>query len=248
MLDRTHFMDSDPALGALSFAADRPSVTLIDAMLSRRSVRAFSAEPVPRETVEAILALASRAPSGSNIQPWLVRVVAGAPLASLKRALHASGAGAAALKPPYEYYPVKWFEPYQSRRRALGWDLYGRLGIGKGDRERMAEQHGRNFLFFDAPVGLIFTIDRDLELGSWLDYGMFIQNVMLAARHFGLDTCPQAAIVYPHETVRRELAIPDKESLVCGMALGHALAEAPENGLVTPREPVAGFARFDGFE
>ncbi len=247
MIDPTSGALVSPEVAASAFVAGRAASGLVDAMLSRRSVRAFKSDPVPREVIADMLALASRAPSGTNIQPWRVHVLTGAPLESLKQAMLASAARAPEAKPPYNYYPVKWFEPFLSRRRALGWDLYGLLGIGKADRARMAEQHARNFLFFDAPVGLVFTIARDLELGSWLDYGMFMQNVMLAARAWGLDTCPQAAIVYPHEAVRRELELPDDESLVCGMALGYARADAPENTLVTPREPVSGFAAFRGF-
>jgi nitroreductase len=151
------------------------------------------------------------------------------------------------MSSPYKYYPAKWREPYISRRRKLGWDLYRLLGIGREEKDRMALQHSRNFRFFDAPVGLIFTIDRDLDLGSWLDYGMFLQNVMLAARARGLDTCPQAAIAQAHEILREELQIPETEQVVCGMSLGHAREDAIENTLLTEREPVAKFARFLGF-
>lgn len=147
----------------------------------------------------------------------------------------------------YEYYPTKWREPYLGRRRKLGWDLYGLLGIGKGEREKTKQQHARNFRFFDAPVALIFVIDDDLETGSWLDYGMFLQSVMLAARGFGLDTCPQAAIAGAHEVLRRHLPIAENEIVVCGMSLGYARGDAAENALVTEREPVCGFARFWGF-
>ncbi len=247
MIDPISGSSLSPEAGATPFEAGRAAHSLIEAMMSRRSVRAFRPDPVPRAVVADVLALASRAPSGTNIQPWRVHVLAGAPLESLKAAMLASATQSPDARPPYNYYPVKWFEPFLGRRRALGWDLYGLLGIGKADRARMAEQHARNFVFFDAPVGLIFTIARDLELGSWLDYGMFMQNVMLAARLWGLDTCPQAAVVYPHEAVRRELALPEDESLVCGMALGYARADAPENALVTPREPVDGFSVFRGF-
>ncbi|MBZ8144105.1 nitrobenzoate reductase, partial [Rubrivivax gelatinosus] len=139
---------------------------------------------------------------------------------------------------------AEWVSPYIERRRKVGWDLYGLLGIAKGDKARMHEQHGRNYAFFGAPVGLIFTISRVLGQGSWLDYGMFLQNVMVAARARGLDTCPQAAFTQFHRIVADELALPQDEMLVCGMALGFADPEAPENALVTEREPVAGFARF----
>jgi nitroreductase len=144
----------------------------------------------------------------------------------------------------YAYYPREWVEPYLGRRRKVGWDLYGLLGIGKADKTRMHAQHRRNYQFFDAPVGLIFTIDRVMEQGSWLDYGMFLQNVMVAARARGLDTCPQAAFTQFHRIIGRELQLDDAQMVVCGMSLGYADMSRIENTLVTERAPVAGFARF----
>jgi len=126
----------------------------------------------------------------------------------------------------------------------VGWDLYGLLGIAKGDKARMHAQHGRNYSFFDAPVGLMFTIDRVMELGSWLDYGMFLQNIMIAARARGLDTCPQAAFTQFHRIVMEHIGAPANEMLVCGMSLGYADPEAVENRLQTEREPVEGFTTF----
>ena len=239
----------DPAKGALPFAAGSVARTIEEAILSRRSLRAFRPDPVPRQTVERILALASRAPSGTNIQPWHVTVVAGAARDRLTQAMHAAFMqhGEEGWKREFEYYPTKWREPYLSRRRKIGWDLYGLLGIGKGERERTHRQHARNYLFFDAPVGLVITLERDLPVGAWLDTGMFLQNVMLAARGFGLDTCPQAAIASAHPVLRRELQIPEEQLVVCGMSLGYARADAIENTLVTEREPVARFARFMEF-
>jgi nitroreductase len=243
------FPSHDPAKGALPFAAGSVARSVEEAMLSRRSLRAFRSDPVPRETVERILALASRAPSGTNIQPWHVTVVAGEARARLTQAMYAEfmERGEEAWKREFDYYPSKWREPYLARRRKIGWDLYGLLGIGKGERERTHRQHARNYLFFDAPVGLVITLERDLPVGAWLDTGMFLQNVMLAARAFGLDTCPQAAIASAHPVLRRELAIPEEQVVVCGMSLGYARADAIENTLVTVREPVARFARFTGF-
>jgi nitroreductase len=139
---------------------------------------------------------------------------------------------------------VKWADPYLARRRKVGWDLYGLLGIGRDDKARMHEQHGRNYAFFDAPVGMIFTIDRIMEQGSWLDYGMFLENIMVAARARGLDTCPQAAFTQFHRIITDQLALPDNEMVVCGMSLGYADMSRVENTLVTEREPVSGFARF----
>ena len=220
------------------------------AIASRRSVRAFLPTPVPRQTIEDILAVASRAPSGVNTQPWKVTVLTGDAKDTLsKKILAAHDANAAAGSTgadvgEYDYYPTEWAPPYIDRRRKIGWDLYGLLGIGKGDKPRMHAQHGRNYSFFDAPVGLIFTIDRILRQGSWLDYGMFLQNVMTAARGRGLDTCPQAAFIGFHKIIAEHLALPPSEMVVCGMSLGYADESAPENKLVTEREPVSGFTRF----
>jgi nitroreductase len=239
----------DPARGALPFAAGAVARTVEEALLTRRSLRAFKPDPVPRETVERILALASRAPSGTNIQPWNVYVVAGAARNRLVKAMHDTFMqhGEEGFKREFDYYPSKWRDPYLARRRKIGWDLYGLLGIGKGERDKTHRQHARNYLFFDAPVGLVITVERDLPVGAWLDTGMFVQSIMLAARAFGLDTCPQAAIASAHTVLRRELPIPDAEIVVCGMSLGHARADAVENTLVTEREPVSRFAKFLGF-
>ncbi len=225
---------------------------IVDAAISsRRSIRRFLPAPVPRATIEAILATASRAPSGSNIQPWRVYVVAGSARAALVTevlAAHDADRGVAdpVHRADYEYYPRNWFEPYIGRRRQLGWSLYTLLGIGKGDVDKSHVHSGRNFCFFDAPVGLLFTIDRRLEQGSWLDYGMFIENIMIAARGRGLDTCPQQAWCRFHRIVARHIGMAEHEQLVCGMALGHADPGALENQFNTERAPVDAFARFVG--
>jgi nitroreductase len=227
------------------------SIAAVDAAITtRRSLRAFLPTPVPRQTVEEILAVASRAPSGVNTQPWKVTVLTGAAKESLSaRILAAHDANAAAGSTgadvgEYDYYPTEWVSPYIDRRRKIGWDLYGLLGIGKADKARMHAQHGRNYRFFDAPVGMIFTIDRILRQGSWIDYGMFLENIMIAARGRGLDTCPQAAFIGFHKVIAEHLALPAGEMVVCGMSLGYADEQAPENQLVTERVPVSAFARF----
>jgi len=221
-----------------------------EAILTRRSVRAFLPTPVSRETVEEILALASRSPSGTNIQPWRVRVVAGEARLELSRAIQAAvdRDGADAHVREWNYYPERWREPFLGRRRKIGWDLYGLLGIRKGDFEGTERQHRRNYEFFDAPVGMIFTLDEDLEIGSWLDLGIFIGAVMIAARGRGLDTCPQAALANVHKVLRAELGIPEKEIIICGMALGYEDKSAPENRLVTERASPHEFATFEGFQ
>lgn len=222
-----------------------------DAITSRQSVRAFTSQPVPRETLNSLLEVASRAPSGTNTQPWKVYVMQGASRATLvdkvcaaHDAMRANPALAQEYREEYDYYPEKWVSPYIDRRRENGWGLYGLLGIGKADKDLMHLQHQRNFRFFDAPVGLMFTIDRVLGRGSLLDYGMFMENLMVSARGRGLHTCPQAAwngfakIILPHIG-----AGPD-EMLVCGMALGYADASAVVNTFHTPRVPVAEFTHW----
>ncbi len=227
----------------------REGLSADEALLTRRSVRAFLPTPVPRETVEELLTLASRAPSGSNIQPWKVRVVAGEPRARLSRAIldALDTDGYEKHKREYNYYPVNWREPYLARRRKIGWDLYGLMGIKKGDFENTEKQRRRNYEFFGAPVGMIFTLDEDLEMGSWLDLGIYIASLMIAARGRGLDTCPQAAFAEFHAVIRREMGIPENEIIICGMALGQADPDAPENRLVTERAAAGEFATFDGF-
>ncbi|CAG2137997.1 MULTISPECIES: nitroreductase [Ralstonia] len=225
-------------------------VELVDrAITSRRSVRAFLPTPVAREDIEAILDVARRAPSGSNTQPWKVYVLTGESKARLSESVLAAYDHPEVdtlHREEYPYYPRTWVDPYQSRRRKVGWDLYGLLGIGRADKERMHAQHARNFRFFDAPVGIIFTIDRVMEQGSWLDYGMFLEAVMVAARARGIDTCPQAAFTQFHRVIREQLGLPDEEMVVCGMSMGYANPTAIENTLVTERAPVSHFTRFLG--
>jgi nitroreductase len=228
--------------------ADPPSTTAVDrAIASRQSVRAFLPTPVARETVQAILDVAARAPSGTNTQPWSVHVLTGQSKAALSAAIKAAyddPAERARHTEEYAYYPTEWRSPYIDRRRKVGWDLYALLGIGRADKDRMHAQHGRNYDFFGAPVGLMFSIDRVLQQGSWLDYGMFLQNIMVAARGRGLHTCPQAAFTQYHRIISAQLGLTAEQMVVCGMSLGHADPAAIENTLHTEREPVAGFARF----
>jgi len=225
-----------------------PSQEAVDAAItSRRSIRAFLDKPVERDEIARILDVAARAPSGTNTQPWKVYVLTGAARARLSNAILAVNADpeqARGHTEEYAYYPREWTSPYIDRRRKVGWDLYSLLGLGRDNKAGMAAQHARNYAFFDAPVGLIFTIDRIMAQGSWLDYGMFLQNIMVAARARGLDTCPQAAFTQYHRIISAELDLPGSEMVVCGMALGWADPKRIENTLVTEREPSHGFARF----
>jgi nitroreductase len=214
---------------------------------SRRSVRAFLPTPVPRETLEEILRISSRAPSGTNVQPWKVYVLTGNAKEQLSQKILAAyndPEEAQTHTEEYPYYPAKWVSPYIDRRRKVGLDLYGLLDIKKGEAARMHAQHGRNYTFFDAPVGLIFTIDRIMQQGSWFDYGMFVQTIMLAARARGLDTCPQAAFTQFHRIIGEQLNLPENEMVVCGMALGYADESKPENKLRTERAPLEEWVHF----
>jgi nitroreductase len=226
---------------------DQTAAIVDAAITSRHSARAFLPTPVPRQTIEDILSVASRAPSGTNTQPWKVYVLTGESKLALSRKIRAAyddPVERATHTEEYAYYPTEWTSPYIDRRRKVGWDLYGLLKIGKTDKERMHAQHGRNYGFFDAPVGLMFTIDRVLQQGSWLDYGMFLQNIMIAARGRGLHTCPQAAFMQFHRIISEHLGAPANEQVVCGMSLGYEDPAAIENSLQTERDPVASFARF----
>lgn len=221
---------------------------LIDEIiLSRRSIRAFLPQAVATDEIKKILEVSSRAPSGTNTQPWRVYVLTGDKLKQLSSrimAAHNDPEIAKTQVEEYSYYPVKWVSPYIDRRRKVGWDLYNLLDLERENKLGMHEQHGRNYCFFDAPVGLIFTIDKVMERGSWLDYGMFLQNIMLAARARGLDTCPQAAFTQYHQIIADVLHFPENEMLVCGMSLGYADHGKIENTLVTERDNIANFVKF----
>ncbi|MBU3598928.1 nitroreductase [Polynucleobacter sp. 30F-ANTBAC] len=218
-----------------------------DNIKSRRSIRAFLPKPVAKQEILELLEVAGRAPSGTNIQPWQVFVVTGDKKQAISDEIIQISNDPEAVKEhteEYNYYPSTWIDPYISRRRKVGLDLYSLLGIAKGDKEKMQAQNNRNYLFFDAPVGIFFVIDRVMQQGSWLDYGMFIQNVMLAAKARGLDTCPQAAFTQFHRVIAKHLNLKPEQQLVCGMSLGYADLSKIENTLVTERVPAESFTHF----
>ncbi len=216
-----------------------------EAIVSRRSVRAFLPDPVDEDMIRDILDVAARAPSGTNMQPWRVYVLTGATKEAVGRAILNSGIRAEKAEwDEYKYYPDQFFEPYLTRRRNVGFGLYSALGIGRREVERMRAQHDRNFVFFDAPVGFIFTIDRRLNQGSWIDYGMFLENIMIAARARGLHTCPQAAFAPYHRQIRPVLGLSEEELVVCGMALGFEDATKPENQFKTERASLDAWTTF----
>jgi nitroreductase len=220
-----------------------------DAIASRYSCRAFLPKPVPFETVKDILARAARAPSGGNLQPWLVHVIAGERLEALKDQLRPRfakelprGEGA-----EYQVYPRDLKEPYYTRRFRVGEHLYASLGIPREDRPARYRQFGRNYLFYDAPVGMFVSTDRTMGAPQWSDLGGFIQNISLLARAYGLHTCAQEAWTSWHKTVSAFLKLSPEHILFCGIALGHADEEAPINQWRSEREPVEAVAKFEGF-
>lgn len=227
-------------------------VRLVDeAITSRHSVRAFLDTPVDPQTIKDILTVASRAPSGTNVQPWKVYVVTGQKRAEMIDRVCAAQIEllqkpelAAQYQETFAYYPETWISPFIDRRRANGWGLYGLLGIQKGEKEKMAAQQLRNFQLFDAPVALYFTVNKIMGIGSKMDISMMLQNVMVAAKARGLDTCPQAAWNHFHPIVLDILGAPEDEELVCTIALGYADPEHIVNTFITPREPVENFTVF----
>jgi nitroreductase len=221
------------------------AATPAEAIRSRHSVRAFLPKPVEQDKVEEILDIARHAANGSNIQPWQVFVIQGTRRDALcADILTADESDAPGHAEEYQYYPTEWFEPYLGRRRQLGKALYQLVGIAKGDLAAMKAQQARNYAFFDAPVGLFFTLDKRQAYGAWIDMGSFLQSVMIAARGEGLHSCPQQSFSKYHRIVRHHVPIPDQHILVCGMALGYADPQAAVNQLVADRAPVSEFATF----
>jgi nitroreductase len=213
---------------------------------SRRSVRAFRADAVSRSQVLEILDLASTAPSNSNTQPWRVYVVAGAAKRALSKEL--GSAHEADNFPPPAHFPKVLPKKLRSNQEAFGRLYYAALGIDRGDRAARARQTGKNYDFYGAPVGLIFTLEGRLTRHSWLDCGLFVQNVMIAARIHGLDTCPQVSFVRYQTLIARHLGFEEDEIVACGMSMGYADPDAPINAMNVPREPVNSYARLAGFE
>jgi nitroreductase len=218
-----------------------------EVMQLRRSVRGFLPTPVPRQMIEDILRVSSKAPSGSNIQPWKVYVLSGSKKQQItnavleifndpeKNLLH---------RPEYIYYPKNWTEPFLSRRRKVGYDLYALAGIARGEHQKMHELHAKNYEFFGAPVALMLTIPRVMEQGSWLDYGMFVQNILIAATARGLASCPQAAFISYHQVITDILEIPSDEQYVMAISLGYEDTSITVNQLVTERAELDEFVKF----
>lgn len=221
---------------------------VLEAIKTRKSIRAFTNQEVPKETIEELLKVSQQSPSGTNTQPWYTYVCTGAVQQAISDDVLALAKDGKGKKyEDYDYYPAKWRDDHNARRRGVGFGLYDLLGIKKDDFAGRAKQGARNFTFFDAPVGLFITTDSYLSLGSWADAGMYIQTIMLAARGMGLHTCPQAAWIQFQEPIFKHLGIPEDQKLITGMCLGYADEAAIVNTLVSDREDVADVAHFHGF-
>ena len=217
-------------------------MNVVEAMKTRISTRAYVDRPVERSVVEALLEAARWAPSGVNTQPWQVAVVQGDSLRRLSDDFLRLAEDGVRPNPDYEYYPGAWVEPYKQRRFQCGMDLYKALQIGRDDKDKRREAALNNYRFFGAPVSLFFFMDKALGQGSWLDMGMFIQSVMLAAREYGLGSCPQASTADYPDVVRTQLGISEQKLLICGLALGYPDENHPVNRYRTAREPVTAFS------
>ncbi len=215
-----------------------------EALKIRKSVRAFTQQSVSEEDIRSILDVARCAPSGVNTQPWQVAVISGEAKKRLETRLETAFREGLPSAEEYQYYPAEWHEPYKSRRKACGLQLYSAVGIHKEDTKRRQEQWAANYRCFGAPVMMLFLMDAVMETGSYMDYGMFIQSVMLAAVEKGLATCPQAALAQYPQIVRDELGYNDGITVVCGIALGYEDISAAINQYRTPREDVDSFTRF----
>lgn len=214
------------------------------ALKARKSVRAFTNQAVSDALIHHILDHARCAPSGVNTQPWKVAVLRGSTKAQLCNALEHAFRSKQASQKDYQYYPQEWIEPYRSRRKACGLALYSSLGIQKEDKQRRDDQWAANYRAFDAPVVLMFLLDEIMEMGSYLDYGMFLQSVMLAATEKGLATCPQAALAEYPDIVRHVLGYDASTKVICGIALGYEDVSAKVNHYRTERETVESFTQF----
>lgn len=215
-----------------------------EALEKRKSTRAFLDQPVEQDKIERILKAASHAPSGVNSQPWQVAVVTGKAKQDLQEKIETAFRNGEEKKMDYNYYPLTWVEPYKDRRKACGLQMYSTLGITREDRQRQMDQWAANYRAFDAPVMLLFFLDPVMEKGSYIDYGAFLQSIMLTAVEEGLATCPQAALGEYPKIVTETLGYPEDVVVIGGMALGYEDTEALVNTYRTPREDISSFTRF----
>lgn len=219
-------------------------MNVYDALLARKSTRAFTNKPVKQSAIKHILKSATHAPSGANTQPWQVAIVSGNSKKQLEQELELAFRDGEKSRMDYQYYPLEWDSPYKDRRRACGLQMYSVLDITREDKHKQREQWAKNYRAFDAPVVLFFFIDPTMQAGSFIDYGMFLQSIMLAATEQGLATCPQAALAEYPDIVKRHLNYAEDSTLLCGMALGYEDKNALVNSYLTPREDTDNFTQF----
>lgn len=210
---------------------DQPNLchTLLQVIQQRQCIRAYQAKPVTDDQIEQILQSARWAPSGVNTQPWHVAVVRGQTKQTITERLTAARQAEQPPEPDYAYYPDEWDEPFSSRRVACGRALYHALKIERHDKQAKMQAWYNNYHFFGAPVGLLFFVDKRMNQGSWLDMGMFLQNIMIAAQACGLATCPQASLAEYPAIIRDILNMAPGYAMICGMSLGYADSTHPVN-------------------
>ena len=215
-------------------------MNVTDAVNARKSIRAFRPDPVDDATIAELLTIASRAPSGGNVQPWRIYVVNGSTMARFREFI----ATRPMESPAYDIYPQGLTEPYRSSRFKVGEDMYATIGIGREDKTGRLAQFAKNIDFFGAPAAIFCFIERQMGPPQWSDLGMFLQTFMLLAQEAGLDTCPQEAWAVYEQAVSEFVGAPPEQRIFCGVAIGHADWDHPINSLGSDREPLDVFARF----
>lgn len=224
------------------------SLTPVESTLfARRSVRAFVPDPVPRADIERLLRATRSAPSGANLQPGRFHVLTGAPLAALSAELVAASESGRPMVSEYSYFPQPMPADLKAKQRAAGYALYAILGIGRRDVDARRNQFNANYRFFDAPVGVVVSIRRDMGKGCFMDLGMSIMAFMLAAEGMGYASCGIGALANHADVAQAHLDLPEDELIVCGLALGRAETDAPVNAVRTLRDAPEDFATFRGF-
>lgn len=224
------------------------TMTVSEAVMRRKSVRAFLNTPVETQTIVKLLEKAARAPSGGNVQPWQVTIVNGEAMTRFKAIMERRLSGEAREggdRPEYTVYPPKLKEPYRTYRFTVGEEMYGLLGIQREDKPARLRWFANNYRFFGAPAAIFCFADRVMGAPQWADLGMFLQTFMLLAQEEGLDTCPQECWSNYPGTVSDFCKVPDELMLFCGVAIGHQDRTAAVNRLETSRAPVSEWVRIE---
>jgi nitroreductase len=219
-----------------------------DLLAQRRSVRAFKDDSIDRQTLENICCAARQAPSGANLQPGKFHVLIGTALGGLKDRLAQAVAENTPVDLEYSYFPERMSDALKARQKTAGFALYEAIGISRRDVAGRRDQFAKNYAFFDAPVGVVVTIDRNMGKGCFMDLGMAIMTFLLATEAEGLGCTCIGAIANYGQIVGTHLDLPDDEMVVCGIALGVADTDAPVNQFKTERDALETFTTFRGFD